>query len=128
MTGRGVFIESPSYGTMHQRLGYVRGRASAHPCARCGGPAREWAYDHEDTDALTDPRGRRYSADPAHYVPLCVSCHRTFDQDETCRRGHPRTTATTYEHAGQRFCRTCRRLNMRELREKKEEGEGNGNG
>ena len=61
----------------HERVKARRGKASQHACADCGGPAQHWSYDHLDPDEIrTD---RPFSADPAHYEPRCVPCHKRFD-------------------------------------------------
>lgn len=76
---RGDAIE---YTGAHYRLVARRGRASEHPCAHCGKPADEWAYDGEDPDERRNTRGRDdapFSLDPDHYMPLCMLCHRRFD-------------------------------------------------
>lgn len=77
----------------HRRVFWSKGRASEHACVECGGPAKQWAYDHGDPNELIGDhgpnKGLRYSADPAHYQPMCASCHRRLDN--THRRG----TATT---------------------------------
>jgi hypothetical protein len=61
--------------------------AKNYLCVHCGSQAKQWAYDHEDVNERTSTmivRGQpvelRYSADAAHYIPLCVSCHVRFDQ------------------------------------------------
>ena len=44
------------------------------PCAQCGGPATDWSYDgldpHEQLDTHT---GKAWSADVAHYRPVCAA-------------------------------------------------------
>lgn len=74
---------STSYEAIHSRIRSARGSASDHPCAACWSPANDWSYDHDDPDELdgTTRRGTPvvYSADPAHYVPLCRSCHSEID-------------------------------------------------
>ena len=87
---RGVVVVS--YQTAHKRVQSERGPAAAHPCVDCRRPAEEWSYTHDDPSGLAqviiDTRSRAaqreaalsYSADPAYYVPRCVSCHIKFDQ------------------------------------------------
>ena len=48
--------------------------------------AEDWAYDHEDPDEKSDViqshgtwRRVPFSLDPTHYLPMCRSCHRSFD-------------------------------------------------
>jgi hypothetical protein len=44
----------------------------ATPCALCGEPATDWSYDGLDPNEQLDPHsGRVWSADSAHYRPLC---------------------------------------------------------
>lgn len=52
----------------------------------CGQPASQWSYDHADPDERTSELGS-YSADPDHYRPLCVPCHKTSDLGEMAREG-----------------------------------------
>lgn len=67
------------YQGVHYRVRRERGLPGEHKC-ECGKPADEWAYDHTDPDERIDPRiGRPYSLDLDHYVPLCLSCHRSLD-------------------------------------------------
>lgn len=70
--------DGASYFAIHQRLKVTRGKAREHTCTECGGQARHWAYDNADPNERTD-NGLRYSTDPNHYRPMCVSCHRNFD-------------------------------------------------
>jgi len=79
--------EAVSYAGAHARVYAARGPASAHACLHCGKAAQEWAYDHTDPDGKTEVRARDgrapspvpYSTDPAHYIPLCRTCHLKFD-------------------------------------------------
>jgi len=44
--------------------------------------AQHWAYDHNDPHELIErihPAGTVYSLDQKHYIPLCGSCHKLFD-------------------------------------------------
>lgn len=69
-----------SYTAAHLRVGKRRGPASKFPCVECGGPATDWAYDHQDPNERRDPDGLRpRSALLEHYQPMCRPCHRTFD-------------------------------------------------
>ena len=44
------------------------------PCATCGEPATDWSYDGLDQDAQRDSRtGKLWSADIAHYLPVCAA-------------------------------------------------------
>lgn len=70
-----------SYGGVHSRLEYQRGKARTHTCRHCNGQAEQWAYDHDDPDEkIETERGLRYSPDLDHYIPLCVPCHKQFDR------------------------------------------------
>jgi hypothetical protein len=81
-------IPDPTYAACHSRVYRAKGSARKYLCVSCGEPARDWAYDHDDPNELTgvDLNGRdvayevRYSADPEHYIPLCIPCHRVFDR------------------------------------------------
>jgi hypothetical protein len=80
--------KEPGYDGVHHRLRANRGNADTHTCEFCGFPAVDWAYDHDDPEELTDERGRVFSRDPEHYMPLCRICHRTFDARHAKRAGH----------------------------------------
>ncbi|MEU4680659.1 hypothetical protein [Micromonospora sp. NPDC023737] len=76
--------EQPSdYDSVHKLVNRVRGSATAHRC-RCGKQAEQWAYSHADPDVLRDGQGREqgkpFSPNPAHYSPMCRSCHARFDR------------------------------------------------
>lgn len=82
------------YRSAHERVEEERVPAYLHPCADCGGNAKEWSYDHTDPDELyaTDAAnmGAAYSLDPYRYSPRCKSCHIRFDRDwARQRRGEP---------------------------------------
>jgi hypothetical protein len=72
------------YATAHDRVREARGPAADWLCAHCGGRAAQWAYDHQDPNVLVGRNGggspRSYSTDPAHYIPLCIPCHRKLDK------------------------------------------------
>lgn len=73
-----------TYSAAHYRVRTARGLASALTCAHCPEQAVDWAYDHRDPAARTElHRGRviAYSCDPAHYLPMCRSCHAVFDDN-----------------------------------------------
>lgn len=69
----------------HLRVEAVRGKAAEHPCHHCGGPGKQWAYDHCDPLQRPSDNGP-YSVDPHHYMPLCHLCHKRFDMDIARRR------------------------------------------
>ncbi|MGU3650670.1 hypothetical protein [Mycolicibacterium sp. A43C] len=67
----------------HTRTRRLRGKAEQYSCVDCGAQAHDWAYDHLDSDERTEQMGEytlAYSLDPAHYAPLCRSCHVLFDK------------------------------------------------
>ncbi len=71
-----------TYSGAHMRVREVKGRAAENTCAVCLYPAFHWSYDHADPDEIVGVRGGRevrYSADPAHYMPMCASCHKVTD-------------------------------------------------
>lgn len=70
----------PGYGGAHDRVRAIRGSASDHCCAHCGGLATQWAYDHTDPNRVVDGRGRPYSLDPNRYMAMCIPCHRRLDK------------------------------------------------
>lgn len=74
--------EDITYGGAHMRTLSVRGPASAHPCADCGGPAEQWSYRNWCESEMQGMNGGSicsYCPHPEHYDPRCRSCHRTFD-------------------------------------------------
>jgi len=74
-------VRDPGYQGAHYKVYRMRGAARDNDCLHCGARARHWAYDHGDPDERRDPRrGGPYSLDPAHYIPLCASCHTIMDQ------------------------------------------------
>ena len=81
-----------SYSAAHARVRRLYGPADTYPCAGgCGWPAAQWAYDHKDPDAIRGMvKGRKggmrtWSADPAHYLPLCRTCHLALDRSPLSR-------------------------------------------
>lgn len=54
--------------------GKPAGIAKITPCAVCGEPANDWAYDGLDPDERRDPHsGHVWSANAAHYRPVCAA-------------------------------------------------------
>lgn len=68
-----------TYSSIHTKLRIKRGHAWTYRCCGCGLSASHWAYDHEDLDEATDAKGRTYSVNLSHYLPLCGQCHFRFD-------------------------------------------------
>lgn len=75
------------YKTAHRQVRDARGKASEHPCYKCGKPAKDWAYQYPETSSPppTDPKGRPYSGDVMDYAPMCFGCHVTFDRSKEQR-------------------------------------------
>lgn len=69
------------YTAMHERIYRMRGSATDHVCQRCGKPATDWAYDHNDPNEREELGKGPYSIDPTHYMPLCHSCHMKLDHN-----------------------------------------------
>lgn len=63
-----------TYAGAHARVRAERGNAYDHPCS-------EWAYDHEDPEEHVAPEGLTFSLKVAHYRPMCLPCHRSFDHN-----------------------------------------------
>lgn len=72
-----LWQDEVGYRAAHQRIVSARGKATTHPCADCGEPAVEWAFDR--------PTG--YSIDPTRYRPLCKACHVAADRISGENRG-----------------------------------------
>jgi hypothetical protein len=54
--------------------GLPAGNSKATPCSLCGDPATDWSYDGLDPNEQRDPHtGRAWSANAAHYRPLCAA-------------------------------------------------------
>jgi len=77
-------VNSPSYDAIHFRLVKARGRASSHPCSGCGGSARDWSYQYNSSEELSQ-EGSLYSEDLTCYEPLCRKCHKTLDMELSYR-------------------------------------------
>jgi hypothetical protein len=75
--------EEIGYTAAHDRVRVRKGKAHDHPCADCGSPAKQWAYDHKDPDDKVQIGGTgdgcRYSTKAEHYEPKCVPCHKRSD-------------------------------------------------
>lgn len=72
--------EDIRYGAAHERVRVERGPAKAHDCIDCGKRAAHWSYNHSDPNELRDLElNLPFSADPEHYSPRCVPCHKAFD-------------------------------------------------
>lgn len=78
------------YGTAHDRTREARGQPTT--CERCGATDRRmhWALDHGACGSPLQSDNGPYSPNPAHYIALCVPCHKAMD----LRRTHGRITRT----------------------------------
>lgn len=63
-----------TYNAAHRWVTQVNGPANIHSCVGCGQSAEQWTYDNGDPEEMLDKRGSRYSTDPNHYQPMCLSC------------------------------------------------------
>jgi hypothetical protein len=63
---------------MHKLLNQLKLPAKYSACAWCGLSASDWAYQHDDPDALDSEHGP-YSLNSTSYAPMCRRCHNTFD-------------------------------------------------
>lgn len=74
--------DDAGYVAVHDRIRRQRGLPTEYPCADCGGPAKQWAYDHKDPNeriAIDHGKPKPYSTDVSRYQPLCLRCHRRLD-------------------------------------------------
>lgn len=79
-TDHGRWTDRPTYRAAHNRVIRRRGPAKFYACQHCDGQAKQWAYDHLDpNEQIAADTGLTISPDPAHYFPLCNSCHVRFD-------------------------------------------------
>jgi hypothetical protein len=122
------------YGGAHWRVRAVHGRAVEQECRHCGRAASHWAYDNADPAEQRHSDGRRYSSNPDHYLPLCVSCHKKHDaavnppKNPWDTRGRkPCGTSAGYSR-GCRCdgCRTAATERMRAYRVRVKNGESHG--
>jgi hypothetical protein len=68
--------------------GLPAARSKTAPCALCGEPATDWGYDGLDPNEQLDSHtGRAWSADAAHYRPLCASHSGDQDRNRRAVRG-----------------------------------------
>jgi hypothetical protein len=77
------------YARAHRKLQKLWGKAALYPCIACGGSARDWAYD--GTDPTAQGVEFKYSVWPEFYMPMCHSCHLSYDKDRHgLMQGQPR--------------------------------------
>lgn len=80
-----ITVEDPrhlvDYSAVHYRIKAERGKASEYKCAACKDQAFHWAYQHTDPQGEVSNFGGPFSRDTSHYKPMCVSCHRTLDNN-----------------------------------------------
>ncbi|AYB69921.1 hypothetical protein SEA_LITTLELAF_31 [Mycobacterium phage LittleLaf] len=110
-----------NYNSAHHKLRRTRGKASAHSCVECGGPASDWAYLGGDPDEQwCEQYQRTFSLNFDLYVPKCRRCHLATDLAvEVCSRGHEMTGDNVYviPKTGRRRCRKCQNDSCRKWRE-----------
>lgn len=70
----------PDYHAVHINCRKRWGRAGRHACRHCGHRAEHWAYNHLDPNEKWDG-GLVYSDRTTYYMPMCLSCHFTFDAE-----------------------------------------------
>lgn len=68
-----------AYEHAHTRVKSLHGPARYYPCDFCGLGAHDWALDWESPEIVRDQQWRAYSPNPDFYMPLCRSCHKTYD-------------------------------------------------
>ncbi len=66
--------DDASYRSKHERVERARGKASVHACEHCDAGAKEWATIHDTP-----------GSEPQHFIPLCISCHRLYDDGNESR-------------------------------------------
>ena len=76
-----------TYLEAHLAVKAARGKASDYPCAECGDPARDWAYQHEGEPEAFSETGAPYSTDVNAYAPMCRGCHLRLDYAHGTVRG-----------------------------------------
>ena len=52
-----------TYLEAHLAVKAARGKASDYPCAECGDPARDWAYQHEGEPEAFSETGHKEATD-----------------------------------------------------------------
>ncbi len=91
--------DKASYYAKH--MWFVKHWGKADHCDYCYNPDAsryEWANKYH-----SESRNRE------DYIQLCPSCHRIFDQQNKCRKGHLYTEATTLINCrGHRRCLICK--------------------
>lgn len=69
-----------------------------HGCAHCPAIAAEWAYTHTakvEQVGMHADQIRTYSLSVDDYIPLCVPCHRRFDDNPITERARPASADPT---------------------------------
>jgi hypothetical protein len=68
-----------SYSAQHSRLRSIRGPASEHRCAECGGPAEQWAYRGDCGDERSTNGRLAWCPHLDCYWAMCRKHHRELD-------------------------------------------------
>ncbi len=91
--------DEASYYAKHMWILKYWGRAGhCDHCHTVNASRYEWANKYH-----SESRNRE------DYIQLCPSCHRIFDQQDKCRKGHPYTEETIFvNNRGHRSCLTCK--------------------
>lgn len=88
--------DTPTYGTVHNRLHRKRGSASNFACADCGGRGEQWSLNNDSPNKVVGPYKAHgveylgeYSYDIKDYSPRCIKCHlkhdgKTVNENEHC--------------------------------------------
>jgi hypothetical protein len=77
-----TILDECTYIGTHQRCRMLWGSSQQYPCAKCGEPAEDWAYDGTDPTELYDTRNDwviAYSRFPEFYMPTCKPCRKARD-------------------------------------------------
>lgn len=72
-----------NYAAAHAKARKRWGDASANRCVRCGGQAKDLAYQHTaGENELRTPKGSPFSMNPEDYAPMCGICHSALDRSK----------------------------------------------
>ncbi|MFE7712997.1 hypothetical protein ACFU6I_46410 [Streptomyces sp. NPDC057486] len=72
-------VAKNAYKIAHRKVAHMRGIASSQRCIYCRRHAAQWALNHSRATKVTDGH-LVWSEAPDDYDPLCVACHRIYDQ------------------------------------------------
>ena len=91
--------DNASYYAKHMWIEKHWGKADHCDLCHVNGASRyEWASKNHSESRIRED-----------YFQLCPSCHRLYDQQDKCRKGHPYTPENTLVNAkGHRRCLICK--------------------